>query len=71
MTILIKMRGEFDKIAVEGDETTFLNKMNVASAQGMEFVLMEKAGSSGRMIGVSTHNMLTFEEADDDSDLLV
>lgn len=68
MSMVIKMRGDFDTIRVRGSHVAFAAAMNVAAAQGMEFISLEKP--DGGLIGIATHNILTFEEIDDDADIL-
>jgi hypothetical protein len=59
----IRMRGDIDKLRVPGDFDEFVAGVNIASAKGLQYLIME--GENGNMMALNQHNILTVEQVDD------
>lgn len=66
--ILLEMRGRLTPLKVDEEMNVFLREINLAGREGNNFVVMEKP--DGSPTGFALHNLLTFEEVDDESDIL-
>lgn len=62
--IQVEMRGRLEPVKIKQDFPSTLNKFNVAAAERMQFILLEK--EDGNPIGLYIPNILTFEEVDDE-----
>lgn len=62
------MQGRLEHVELDMDEVDLLSEFNLAAAQGKEFVLLRKP--DGNMMGLHLRNILTFEEVDQDAELL-
>lgn len=68
MTIFIKLRDELEAFPLKGSLSDFAGDLNIAAAQGKQFVVQAKPNGHPRMIAV--HNVSWADEADEDEDAL-
>ena len=66
MTIFVKQHDELDAYALKGSLSDFANDLNIAAAQGKQFVVQAKPNGKPRMIAV--HNISWADESDDDEE---
>ena len=66
MPCQVEMQGKLEPVAVGMEFGAMMNRLNVAAAQGMTFVMMEKP--DGKMVGLNTAKILSFEALDDDEE---
>jgi hypothetical protein len=64
MTLFIKMKDELDAFPIKGDMKEFMGELNIAFAQGKNFVILPKPDDSPRMIAV--HNISYADEVVDE-----
>lgn len=64
MTIFVKQNDELDAFPLKGSLSEFASDLNIAAAQGKQFVVMPKLNGKPRMIAV--HNISWADEADED-----
>jgi hypothetical protein len=68
MTILIKMKDELEAFQMGGSLKDFAGDLNIAAAQGKQFVVLAKPNGKPRMLTV--HNVSWADEIGEEDDAL-
>lgn len=65
MSLQIKMRGDLTPTAIPGDFKDVVDAIQLVTAQGKEFLIMDK--NDGNKIAFLMANLNSIEEVDDDA----
>lgn len=66
MTLELTIHGQIQPLYLEGDYATFINDLNLAAAQGKQYVLATEARPDGvtAPVGIETKSITLIRESD-------